>query len=224
MKDGTVGWNPGRLNPKIDHPAGPIDPQIDILRIDRPGAKTPAAILTRFPLHPDTVGGTEYSADFPHYLEETLREKLAPNLMSIFAQGTSGNINHVNVPTDDPQKGPANRNPARLPGRQYARHQESWRTKSFTQATVSSPRYSRIRVRPCTRRIRHGQGDACTGPGLQADLLRPGEIRVVRTGGDEGAWRPGAAGASHRGEPGRERQDRERGAARGWLFDRGHLG
>src|SRR2546430_16975984 len=110
MKDGSVAWTPGKRNPNTDHPAGAIDPQIDILRIDRPGAKAPAAILTRFPLHPDTVGGTVYSADFPHYLEETLSEKLAPNLFSIFAQGTSGNINHVNVATDDPQKGPAEAN------------------------------------------------------------------------------------------------------------------
>jgi neutral ceramidase len=57
MKDGTVAWNPGKKNPNIDHPAGPIDPQIDILRIDHRSATTPAAILTRFPLHPDTVGG-----------------------------------------------------------------------------------------------------------------------------------------------------------------------
>src|SRR5205814_8995424 len=110
MKDGTVAWNPGKRNPNIDRPAGAIDPQIDILRIDRHGAKAPAAILTRFPLHPDTVGGTEYSADFPHYLEQTLRERLSPDFMSIFAQGTSGNINHVNVNTDDPQKGHAEAN------------------------------------------------------------------------------------------------------------------
>jgi len=31
MKDGTVGWNPGKLNPKIDKPAGPIDPAVSVV-------------------------------------------------------------------------------------------------------------------------------------------------------------------------------------------------
>ena len=31
MKDGTVGWNPGVLNPDIVRPVGPIDPQVAIL-------------------------------------------------------------------------------------------------------------------------------------------------------------------------------------------------
>jgi len=105
MTDGTVAWNPGKLNPKIARPAGPIDPRVDILRVTRSGGAT-AAVLTRFPLHPDTAGGTEYSADFPHYIEETVRSRLGTNVASIFAQGTSGNVNHVDVSNDSPQKGP----------------------------------------------------------------------------------------------------------------------
>src|SRR5438045_3850011 len=31
MKDGTVGWNPGKLNPKIDHPAGLIDAAVSVV-------------------------------------------------------------------------------------------------------------------------------------------------------------------------------------------------
>jgi hypothetical protein len=31
MKDGHVGWNPGKLNPKIDRPAGPIDPDVPVV-------------------------------------------------------------------------------------------------------------------------------------------------------------------------------------------------
>jgi hypothetical protein len=122
MKDGTFAWNPGKKNPKIDRPAGPIDPHVSVLSVTRYRYQGVSgyvqrldsldAILTSFPLHPDTVGGTEYSADFPHYLEEALRVRrepagvrISPHLLSIFAQGTSGNINHVNVASDDPQKG-----------------------------------------------------------------------------------------------------------------------
>jgi neutral ceramidase len=52
------------------------------------------------------VGGLEYSADYPHYLQEGLRARLnAPGLLSVFGQGTSGDVNHVDVSTDRPQKG-----------------------------------------------------------------------------------------------------------------------
>ncbi|MDB5320883.1 MAG: hypothetical protein JWN40_2514 [Phycisphaerales bacterium] len=105
MKDGTVAWNPGKMNPKIERPAGPIDANLSVLTIER-GQKL-AAVLTNFPLHPDTAGGTEYSADYPGYIESTLRAQLQqPHLMSVFAQGTSGNINHVDVSTNRPQSGP----------------------------------------------------------------------------------------------------------------------
>ena len=105
MKDGSVGWNAGKKNPNIVKPAGPIDPDISILSIAR-GDGPPDAMLTAFALHADTVGGLEYSADYPHYLEETLRARLnAPNLLSVFGQGTSGDVNHVDVSTDRPQKG-----------------------------------------------------------------------------------------------------------------------
>ena len=107
MADGTVGWNPGKRNPKIVRPAGPIDPEISILSIETDGGQAgPDAILTSFALHADTVGGLEYSADYAHYLEEELRSRLrAPGLLSVFGQGTSGDVNHVDVSTDLPQKG-----------------------------------------------------------------------------------------------------------------------
>jgi hypothetical protein len=107
MQDGTVGWNPGKKNPKIVRPAGPIDPEISILAIElEPGHAGPDAILLSFALHADTVGGLEYSADYPHYLEDGLRSRLkAPGLFSVFGQGTSGDVNHVDVSTDRPQKG-----------------------------------------------------------------------------------------------------------------------
>jgi hypothetical protein len=106
MQDGKVAWNPGKMNPKIVRSAGPVDPNLSVLEITREGAAQPDAILTSFPLHPDTMGGTEFSGDFPYYLQEGLRSELGtPTLMSIFAQGTSGNVNHVNVKSAAKQGG-----------------------------------------------------------------------------------------------------------------------
>src|SRR3954470_2759440 len=55
MKDGTVGWNPGKLNPKIDKPAGPIDPAVSVVYFESPDS-VPMATYVNFSMHPDTVG------------------------------------------------------------------------------------------------------------------------------------------------------------------------
>jgi neutral ceramidase len=109
LNDGTVATNPGKNNPKVVRPAGPVEERVSFLAL-RPPQSTRImnyeAVLTNFPLHPDTEGGTEFSGDFPHFYGEKLRELTGrPELVSVFAQGTSGNINHVNVNTADPQKG-----------------------------------------------------------------------------------------------------------------------
>jgi neutral ceramidase len=103
MKDGTVQFNPGKLNPNIVRPAGPIDPDVGLLRF-RAGDKE-LALLTVFALHLDTVGGTEYSADYPFYLERKLQPLLGAEGVSLFGAGTCGDINHIDVSKKDPQKG-----------------------------------------------------------------------------------------------------------------------
>ncbi len=96
MRDGSVRFNPGRLNPQIVRVAGPIDPQVGMLLFkDRSGS--PLASLTLFALHLDTVGGTKVSADFPFYLQKTMAEKLGQDFLSVFAAGTCGDINHIDV-------------------------------------------------------------------------------------------------------------------------------
>jgi neutral ceramidase len=105
MRDGTVGWNPGKMNTNIVRAAGPIDPQINLLAFNRPGATKPSALITRLALHVDVAGGTLFSADYPYYLERGLRENFGDSFTSIFAQGTSGNINHIDISNKQPQSG-----------------------------------------------------------------------------------------------------------------------
>ena len=99
MKDGTVRFNPGPLNPDIVRAAGPIDPDVGIVMIYPAGAREPAAGLTVFALHLDTVGGTKYAADFPYVLENGLRQAFGPRFVSLFGAGTCGDINHIDVKT-----------------------------------------------------------------------------------------------------------------------------
>ncbi|NQT13652.1 MAG: neutral/alkaline non-lysosomal ceramidase N-terminal domain-containing protein [Planctomycetes bacterium] len=102
---GPVRFNPGKMNPDILRPAGPIDPDVGVLLFRRAADDRPLASLTVFALHLDTVGGLEYSADFPYYLEQSLRRELGQGFVSLFGNGTCGDINHVDVSHGRPQKG-----------------------------------------------------------------------------------------------------------------------
>ena len=105
MKDGTVGWNPGKLNPNIVKPAGPIDPDVPVIFFQSPDGK-PIATYVNFAMHLDTVGGTNLSADYPGAQAELLGRIKGPQMLTIFTTGTCGDINHVDVGTKDPQHGP----------------------------------------------------------------------------------------------------------------------
>jgi Neutral/alkaline non-lysosomal ceramidase, N-terminal len=105
MKDGKVQTNPGKLNPNIVRVAGPIDPDVGILLFRAAKGDKPLASLTVFALHLDTVGGTEYAADYPYYLAERLKREHGDRFVSLFGNGTCGDINHVDVTHDRPQKG-----------------------------------------------------------------------------------------------------------------------
>ncbi len=97
MKDGSVRFNPGRKNPDIIRPAGPIDPEVGLLLFEDAKNQKPLAALTVFALHLDTVGGTEYSADYPYYLEQAVQKHLGDKVVSVFGTGTCGDINHFDV-------------------------------------------------------------------------------------------------------------------------------
>ena len=97
MKNGTVRFNPGILNPDIVRVAGPIDPEVGIVFFNEAGNDSAAAALVNFTLHLDTVGGTRYAADYPYYLERALREEYGDEFVLLFGTGTCGDINHIDV-------------------------------------------------------------------------------------------------------------------------------
>lgn len=104
MKDGTVGWNAGKLNPNIVRPAGPIDPELGTVFFQQKDA-SPDAVFVNFPIHLDTVGGLQFSADFPYTLIQSLEKVWGSDMTALFTMGTSGNINHIDVSSGAPQKG-----------------------------------------------------------------------------------------------------------------------
>lgn len=107
MKDGTVGWNPGKMNPDIIQPAGPIDPSVPVVFFETP-KQDPIATYVNYAVHLDNVGGLRISADFPHTLTESLGKVLGEDHVTLWTAGTCGDLNHVNVNWSRPQKGHEN--------------------------------------------------------------------------------------------------------------------
>ena len=96
MKGGSVKMNPGRLNPNSVRPVGPVDPQLSVVRFESMDAQ-PVAMLVNFALHVAVVGGSHFSADFPAKISDRLAEVYGKDMVTIFTNGTSGNINHIDV-------------------------------------------------------------------------------------------------------------------------------
>jgi Neutral/alkaline non-lysosomal ceramidase, N-terminal len=106
MTDGTVGWNPGKKNPKVVQPAGPTDPSVPVVFVETDEKQPkPLAAYVNFAMHLDTVGGLYYSADYPATLSKALAAVKGDDFVTMFTTGCCGDINHINVESDKPQKG-----------------------------------------------------------------------------------------------------------------------
>ncbi|MDO4575082.1 MAG: neutral/alkaline non-lysosomal ceramidase N-terminal domain-containing protein [Planctomycetia bacterium] len=101
-----VVFNPGIQNPNILRAAGPIDPEVSILVFKEEKTERAMASLTSFALHLDTTGGTLFSADYPYYLSEVLKEKYGADFLSFFGTGACGDINHIDVTGTHRRKAP----------------------------------------------------------------------------------------------------------------------
>src|SRR5207245_4515691 len=66
----------------------------------------PIATYVNFAMHPDTVGGEAISADFPGVLSRLLADSQGADMITVFANGCCGNLNHRNINWPDAQKGP----------------------------------------------------------------------------------------------------------------------
>jgi hypothetical protein len=106
MKDGKIGWNPGKLNPKIVRPTAGIDPDVPVVYFESADeAHKPIATHVSFACHLDTVGSSRISADYPAPLAAALAKVKGPDMLTMFATGACGDINHIDVSTDRPQEG-----------------------------------------------------------------------------------------------------------------------
>ena len=108
MKDGSTGWNPGKRNPNVFRPLGPTDPELPFVLVRDATSDKPFASLTVFAMHSAIYGDLPFGACYPGHLQVHLRQQLAaPDLISLFGEGCAGDVNHIDVSSDDPQAGDA---------------------------------------------------------------------------------------------------------------------
>ena len=93
MKDGRLKTNPGFGRTDIDRPAGPMDPQVGVLKIEAMDGRL-IGVITNFACHLDTVKGNLFCIDYPGELHRVLKSVYGEDVVSIFLTGPCGNINH----------------------------------------------------------------------------------------------------------------------------------
>ena len=94
LKDGTFKTNPGRgKSAVVDHPLGEADNTVRLLRFKREGGDV---ALINFHCHPDVIGGTGFSADWPGFVRR-YTEYALPGVKCILINGPQGDSNHINV-------------------------------------------------------------------------------------------------------------------------------
>lgn len=97
MKDGHAKTWIGLKHPDVVGVAGPIDPEVGLIRFDTASDKKLSSVISSYALHLDTVGGQQYSADFPFYVQQALTGAYGAGVTSLFGSGTCGDINHVDT-------------------------------------------------------------------------------------------------------------------------------
>lgn len=95
MRDGSVRTWMSLKSDGVVRAAGPIDPELPMAVMRSEATKKPRGVFSNFALHLDTVGGSEWSADYPRFIEQAVRQELGDDVVSIFGTGTCGDINHV---------------------------------------------------------------------------------------------------------------------------------
>jgi len=104
MKDGSVGWNPGKRNPDILKAAGPIDPDVPIVYFETTDSK-PLASYVNYAVHLDNIGEPQISADMPYTLGRALAGFKGSEMITVWSAGCCGDVNHIDVHWAEPQRG-----------------------------------------------------------------------------------------------------------------------
>ncbi|MEM2849195.1 MAG: hypothetical protein QXI36_02845 [Candidatus Bathyarchaeia archaeon] len=98
MRDGTVWTNPGVLNPDIVKPAGPIDPEVNILCVRKPNGDT-LGLMANYAMHYAGLSPTEkredmytISADYFGIFSNVIQRIKGEEFVAMLANGACGDV------------------------------------------------------------------------------------------------------------------------------------
>jgi hypothetical protein len=98
MKDGREITHPGKPGTKhhdqIVRPAGPVDPDVGVLAVRKPGGAV-TGVFVNFGCHCTVVGGNLFSADYVAYLRKHLKDRYGPDTPVGFLGGPAGDVTQV---------------------------------------------------------------------------------------------------------------------------------
>ncbi|MCQ2389909.1 MAG: glycoside hydrolase family 97 catalytic domain-containing protein [Kiritimatiellae bacterium] len=174
MKDGRATTNPGVNNLDVVSPIGEPDEDVQLVRLVR--AEAPEILVVNFQCHPDVIGGTQISADWPGITRRSVEGALGTGVRCAFFNGAQGDTNHVNVrpaPGSETNKG-------------YAHAQHMGRTlagavlKAYGRCQPAPAGAIRCAVKDVPMPVR--TRDAAELPAAQADwaLFKAGRAREIK--------------------------------------------
>ena len=103
MKNGQVKTNPGGDPADILEPAGKSDNDVRLLRFVREGKREIA--LVNFCTHPDVIGGSKISADWPGFVRRFVEQEHGVDCLLV--NGFQGDVNHINFQQPKEERFPA---------------------------------------------------------------------------------------------------------------------
>ncbi len=95
MKDGSVITHPGKMNPDIVKPAGPVDAEVGLIAAEDLEGNLLGCVVNHG-MHGTTIGGSEFSADWPYFLRKTVRGGVGADIGVVFLNGACGDVTQVN--------------------------------------------------------------------------------------------------------------------------------
>ncbi len=95
MRNGRQATHPGKGNPDIVKPSGPIDPDVGVLAARAPGGAL-LGLFVNFSCHLTVMGGSGFTADYLASLRQVLRRHYGqPKLPVGFLLGAAGDVTQV---------------------------------------------------------------------------------------------------------------------------------
>lgn len=94
MKDGTQRTHPGKLARDAVAIAGPIDPRVGVLAAVADDG-TFLGCIVNYACHATVMWGSEFSADYIHYVRETIKAVMGEQAHVVYLNGACGDVTQV---------------------------------------------------------------------------------------------------------------------------------